>query len=217
MDRTSNRTLIENAWIVFPLTLVHSAIYRFLTKHSLMEPWVLESTWLDGRIPFLLWTVWPYLAMVIVCITAPLCIRDRIVFRRYVASYVAAVSLLLIFYCFFPTAIRRMPKEADATGWSWFVYRQFAEGLGTACAFPSGHIVFPMIGCWALYRDRLPAAKTIAVLTAFSSISILSIKEHVAWDWLGGLVVGMVAIAISERWSPRIAGQLDQHVIQHDR
>ena len=172
MEHLPKRSLIENACLVLPITLVHSAIYRFLTRHHLSTPRILEPTWVDRQIPFNVWMVWPYLAMVIVCIVAPMLVRDRSVFRRLVVSYLCAVTILLFIYVILPTAIQRESRESDPASLTWFVYRQFAEGLGSACAFPSGHIVFPMLGCWALFRDQFPAARTIALVTALSSVSI---------------------------------------------
>lgn len=215
MKRSANRTLLENAAIVVPVTLAHSAIYRFLTHHGLSTPQMLDPTLVDRQIPFMVWMVWPYLMMVVICIVAPLCIRNREVFRRLVVSYATAVTILVFFYLVFPTTIQRQHHQSDPTSWSWFLYRQFTQGLGNACAFPSGHIVFPMIGCWALFRDNFPAARLIAVLTALFSVSILSIKEHVFWDWVGGVVVGVVSIVVSEWWSPSVLDEPVEQTPEH--
>lgn len=198
MNVKGRRGLLQNAFVVLPVALVHTGIYRLLTYRSAVPRHLLEPTQLDRAIPFLVWSVWFYLAMVGVSLIAPLTVRRPEVFRITVVAYVIAVSILLAFYVFLPTAIERPGPDIESGSITWFVYRQFVEGLGEGGCFPSGHIVFPMIGCWALYRDRRPAAILIGCLTAVSSVSILTIKEHVAWDWLGGMVVGAIAVSTAE-------------------
>ena len=198
MNADIKRGLLENAAVVLPIAILHSWIYRFLTYHSLFPPQTLEPTIVDRAIPFLVWTVWPYAAMIGVCLVAPLSVRQPHVFRITTAAYVISIMILLTFYVLLPTEIERTVRTPEPDSLTWFVYQQFTHGLGDGGCFPSGHIVFPMIGCWALYRDRRRAANIVAGMTAVSSFSILTIKEHVAWDWLSGVLVGVIAITSAE-------------------
>ena len=198
MNADGQRGVLENAMIVLPVTIVHSLVYRFLSFNSLFPPRLLESTAVDRWLPFLVWTIWPYLAMVGLSVAGPLSVRQARVFRMLATAYVISIVILLLFYLFLPTAIERAVRTAVRGSWTWFAYRQFTEGLGNGGCFPSGHIVFPMLACWALYRDRRRGAVLISGLTAAASVSILTTKEHVAWDWLGGIVVGAIAIAAAE-------------------
>lgn len=199
MTNDFQRSLLQNAAIVLPVTLIHSAIYRYLTYHALFPTHWMQPTLFDRWLPFLVWTVWPYLAMVIVSVVAPLSVRRPRVFRMLVMAYGLSVVVLLMFYVFLPTSIARTPRTPEPGSWTWQVYLQFAEGLGGGCCFPSGHVIYPMIGCWAVYRDGRKFAPILAGLMAVSSLSILTIKEHVTWDWLGGVVVGVIVIGIAER------------------
>lgn len=212
MKSERRRTYLQNACVVVPVAIVHSAVYRFLTRHDLSTPHLLEPTWIDDRIPFLVWTIWPYAALVVICIAGPLLVRTPDVFRRTVIAYVSAVVMLLAFYLCMPTMIHRLEHDPLPSSWTWLLYRQFADGLGASCCFPSGHIVFPMIGCWAMLRDGVRGALAVAVFAALSSFSILTTKEHVAWDWLGGVAVGTVAIVLADRWktTPTTGNRFDE-------
>ena len=89
MPHTANRSWWQNARMIAPIAIVHSLIYRHVTFHSLDAPWVLEPTWLDRRLPFWVWTVWPYLGMVFITF-APLLVRSPRVFRTVLLAYLIA-------------------------------------------------------------------------------------------------------------------------------
>ncbi len=204
IQHNGERRFLDNAAIVLPIVIVHSFVYRWLSYHSLVPERILEPTCVDRQIPFLVWTIWPYLGMVGVCIVAPLFVRRPRIFRRLVVSYLIAVCLLLPFYLLLPTVVTRPVYSGPTGSWSAYVYVQVTSRLGAGCCFPSGHIIFPAIGCWMLCRDRRRGARAIAFLTAISSLSILTVKEHVLGDWVGGASVAMVAIAGAEWMQDRI-------------
>ena len=197
---TPQRHWMQNAAIVLPITIVHSLIYRQLTYESFFPVRVLHSTWLDRQIPFLPWTVWPYLLMVLMTIGCPIVTKRRDVFRMTLTAYLLATLMAFGTYLLIPTAIERQPLPAMPETVSLWAYRQLLSTMGQNSCFPSGHIIFPMLGSWALvYERRTGWSVVLAMLTFCSSASILTLKEHVAWDWLGGMIVGVLSIALAIR------------------
>jgi hypothetical protein len=188
------------AALVFPIAVVHSLIYRTLTNTHFFPVRVMQPTRLDEAIPFLPWTIWPYLAMIACSIGYPLLVRSRRVFHLTLLAYLIATVTAFGIYVVYPTAIARPGVSLEPGAWSVEAYRRLVATLGEYSCLPSGHIIFPLLGSWALVYDRRTWWTIgLAALTLAMSFSILTLKEHVAWDWLGGFLVGAVAIALAAR------------------
>ena len=190
------RTRLQNAAIVLPIAAAQSAVYLLLTYHSFRPVSTLRPTWLDRQIPFVAWTVWPYLGLVVVSIALPILIRNPVVFRGLLRAYVMAILVAFGSYALLPTRVERDPSYRDGPGLSRVAYRMLVSRMGDGASCPSGHILFPLLGSWAWYADRRRGGGLVLLTTLLCSLSILTLKEHVVADWVAGLLVVALAIRV---------------------
>jgi hypothetical protein len=187
----------RNVPVVAPFLLLNTGVYLFLNHFPLRPSRELPLTIFDQWIPFWTWTVWPYLMLLTSDVVLPLFVRDRALFRRMVYAYALAISTAMLTFLFFPTTYPRPPVPEDASLTSR-TYR-FLLTLDTPeCCFPSGHIIIPAIGFYAVWRDRRRGGVWLAGLFVFLSLSILTTKQHYVWDLLGGLIVAAAALLVCE-------------------
>lgn len=195
----------RNAKCVGPIALVQGVAYFTLNHFPLFEARALPLTWIDRAMPFWLWTIWPYLVMISAPVALPLVIRQEAIFRQALWAYVPAVGLTLACHGFWPTRIDRPNPSSDATFSTW-AYRMMLELDTPHSCFPSGHVVGPMILCWAFWRDGWRSGPWLLALFALLSLTIMTTKQHYFWDLLAGYLVAGLGIGFSFarlRWSAR--------------
>lgn len=190
MERT---TPLRNALFVFPIAIAQSVIYSAISHFPLFKPQALQLTWIDDAMPFLPWTIWPYLVMMFGSAVLALFVRDRRVFRQTLRAYLAAYAVTFAIHLFWPTVIERPNVADDGTFQTW-AYRLLLTADAANSCFPSGHIVGPMILCWAMWRDNRRVGVWLIALFPWLSLTILTTKQHYFWDLLGGYAVGLLAI-----------------------
>lgn len=192
----------KNARVVVPLVLLQSAIYMTLNQRSLGMSVATPATAVDNAIEFWSWTVWPYLALIALPPVLALMIRDRNLFRRTISAYLVAITLTFATFVIWPTHCPR-PSPPTDNSWSSAAYRSLIGLDGPSCAFPSGHIIVPAVLCWAVWRDHHPQRHWAIAAFLLCSPSILTTKQHHAWDLIGGLAVaalGVLASGLINTW-----------------
>lgn len=175
--------------------------YFHLLRHPAFPPTVMPLTWIDRLIPFQAAALVPYLSLWLYVGIAPGLLRG---FRPLLVYGLWAAALcatgLAIFY-FWPTQIPPMVIDTGAAG---FDLLQGIDAAGNAC--PSMHVAISTFTvAWiehVLRRAGAPMALRLANLAWFLAIcySTLAVKQHVALDVLGGIVLGAVFAAASLRW-----------------
>lgn len=184
---------------VLPLALVNTAAYLLVNHYPLFQPVYLPLTPLDRAIPFLVWTVWPYLLLLVADVVLPFLVRERALFKRMLVAYAVAISTNLVIWMLVPTAIAR-PVVLDDT-LSASTYRLLVAVDGVGNCFPSAHVTIPALAVWALGRERPQWRRSLWALFAVLSLSILTTRQHYVVDLLGGLATGALGIAVSGRLS----------------
>jgi membrane-associated phospholipid phosphatase len=186
----------RNLRAIVPLAVVNTAGYLLLNAHPLAPPRLLPLTPVDQAIPFLVWTVWPYAALLLCDVALPLLLRDREVFRRVLVAYGLAIAANFLVWAAFPTIIARPPAPAGAS-LGEAAYRLLLAVDGAGNCFPSGHVTIPAVAVWgvALERRRLRAPLWAAL--AVGSLSILTTKQHYLADLLGGFATAALGIRLS--------------------
>ena len=81
--------------------------------------------------------------------------------------------------------------------WDLTAYRWLTAIDTPACSFPSMHIMLPAIMCWVAWADGKPWAKWYTAVVLLLSPTILTTKQHYAWDWFGGLAIALFALWLS--------------------
>ena len=182
------RTTWQNARLVLPCTLVQSAVYALLNHYPLFPPRQLPLTVFDEAIPFWTWTVWPYLLLLALAPLLPLLIRGDLVFRRLFLAYLLAIPTTFAFFVFLPTEYQRPAVPSDGSLTS-VAYRWLIEVDTEGCCFPSGHVVVPVLFGCGVWLDGRRGGALLCVLVGLLTPSILTTKQHYAWDLLGALAI----------------------------
>jgi hypothetical protein len=188
-----DRTLTENLGLVVLVGAIQATFYFSLNHWPLFPSRELPLTLVDRATPFLVWTVWPYLVLLSSDLLLPLLIRRRSTVPRLIVAHATAMSLALLTFLLLPTHYPR-PAAPAGDGLDASVYRVVAILDSPECCCPSGHIIVPVLGCWALWRDGNRWRVWLVVLLALLAPTILTTKQHYAWDLLGGLAAAWVGV-----------------------
>jgi len=197
---TYPKTIGQNLRVVAPLAVAQIACYWLLNHFTLLPSHELPLTWLDRNMPFWIWTVWGYFALIVLAIVLPLAVRDRGVFRQLTVAYAISVGTAIACFAFWPTHYPRSPQPIDSS-WHSLAYCWLIEVDTPECCFPSSHIIVPLIACVALWQDgrRGGCWWLLPVGVGICTLTILTTKQHYTWDLLGGLVVAGVGSVVSGR------------------
>ncbi len=188
--------------VILPLASANMAIYLALNWHPLRAVRELPMTVIDRALPLLPWTVWPYAVLLLADLVLPLTMRRDDTFVRMIRCYGVTVLLNIAGWAMFPVAYPRPPVPAG-DGISMWGYRTLV-GIDTPLnCFPSGHISIPAVLCWALTTERPQLRWPVWVGFALLAPSILTTKQHYAWDLIGGLAIAWMGIALVRRWERR--------------
>lgn len=193
--------------VVCVLAAVHSLAYEFFNRRSGgPTPIYLPLTALDRATPLLPWTIWPYLVLIPAGPVLALWIRSRAVFRRVLATYALTMVCAAVFYAVMPTLYPRPEPDFPVRTLSSVVWTRFMQFDTPLCAFPSGHVVAPLSATLGLAREGRglwPLA-----LVAGASLSLLTTKQHYAWDIAGGALLVLGAWWLLGRLSAAFPGRL---------
>jgi hypothetical protein len=196
MTSSFSQALWRNARLVLPFALLQSASYWLLNHYPLWSPRRLPLTMIDEALPFWPWTVWPYLALLLLAPLLPLLIQSEHNFRRLLLAYFLAIPATFAVFLLFPTEYVRPPAPLDDSPTS-VVYRWLIAVDTEGCCFPSGHIVVPFLFGWGLLRDGRRWGMWLFGLVALLAPTILTTKQHYLWDLLGALAVVTLSLVIA--------------------
>jgi len=185
--------------VILPLASANMAVYLALNWHPLRAVRELPMTVIDRALPLLPWTVWPYAVLLLADLVLPLTMRRDETFVRMIRCYGVTVLLNIVGWAALPIAYPRPPVPAGA-GISMWGYRTLV-GIDTPLnCFPSGHISIPAVLCWALTTEQPRLRKPVWIGFAVLAPSILTTKQHYAWDLVGGLAIAWMGTLAVRRW-----------------
>lgn len=185
----------RNILALFGLAVVLYSGYQLSNRFHLTEPHYLPLTALDYAIPFALWTVWPYFALVLLAFL-PVGIGDTPLFWRTLIAFSVALTLNIAVWILFPTVYDRPPMP-DGNDLTTFAYRWLCSIDTPANCLPSGHITSPAIGCWAIAKVYPRYRYLIWAVFALLSVTILTTKQHYIYDLPAGLLTAWIGIRAS--------------------
>ena len=195
----------RRAAVIVLLVTVNMSIYLVLNHHPVGRPRLLPMTPLDDHVPFLPWTIWPYVLLLLADAVMPMLIRRDETFRRMLQAFGVTVVLNIAGWVLLPVTYPRppLPVGEGVTLWG---YRTLV-GIDTPLnCFPSGHISVPAVLCWAVAQDRRAWRWPLWFGFALLAPSILTTKQHYAWDLVGGLAIAWMGVSAVRRWERRGAG-----------
>jgi hypothetical protein len=193
------RTVAENAWALLLLAAFQTTFYMTMNHVQWFPARSLPLTPLDRTVPFLPWTVVPYMLLLWLGPLPILFVRRRATFRRALVAYGLCVLVTGACFTFWPTACPRPVLSARHDGWDARMYRLLTLLDTPACAFPSMHIILPTICAWVALRERQRYAVPFAVFLALLVPSVLTTKQHYLVDVLAGFAIPVAAIWIAGR------------------
>jgi hypothetical protein len=183
-------SLVEKLGLVAPLAVLQVGVYWLFNHYPVFPSRELPLTWIDRSIPFWIWTIWAYFALIAMAVLLPLLVSEGRVFRRLLRAYWISMGTAWLFFLFLPTHYPRPPEPAD-NSWPSVAYRSLLDFDSPECCFPSSHVIVPLLACAALRRDRCLGSfwYLLAPWVGICCPSILSTKQHYFWDLLGGAAV----------------------------
>lgn len=194
---TPPRSVWQNLRVLVPIVLLQTAVYLTLNhwQWRAMQPLPLSA--IDEWVPFWPWTVLPYMLFFLAGFPVALLIRTDQVLRRAVVAYFLCLAITVPIFLFWPTACPRPDLGQLDDSWDADIYRVLAKADTPACSFPSMHIMLPTIVCWTVWAERRPWAGWYTAGMLLLSLTILTTKQHYAWDWLGGLLIAVLGLWLS--------------------
>lgn len=166
--------------------------YFSLQRHIFFPVTVMTESAFDVWFSFAPEAVWIYLSLFLLMPVAPMQMETRNQLRRYACAVIVMSVIADFIFLFWPTAVARGGDEGAN-----IAYRSLVALDMPLNAFPSLHAamaVFSALCCEQVYvRVRHPWFWRIAIWTWVLSIvwAMLSTKQHVALDAIGGIVLGL--------------------------
>ena len=196
-------SLTHKLCLVAPLAVVQIGVYWLFNHFSLVASRELPLTWIDRAVPFWLWTIWGYFALIAMAAGLPLLVSDARVFRRMLVAYFISMCMAWLFFLFMPTHYPRPPLPEDDSLPS-LAYRALLEFDSPECCFPSSHVIVPLLACIGLRKDKSLGRwwPLLAACVLVCCLSILTTKQHYLWDLIGGTAVAALGWFVSGRQKP---------------
>ena len=195
------RALGRRVATLWPLKLVGNTfatvgffvLYFQVMQHRLPDAWILPLTPLDRWLELRVWalplygSLWLYLALPVAFA------RDMGELNAFTLRAAAMSAIALTVFWFWPTAVPIFVIDGELHPALHFLKTTDAAGN----AFPSLHVSFSVFACAVLMRQlrEVGAPSWMHLLNVAWAVGIvystLAIRQHVAIDVAGGLVLGL--------------------------
>jgi hypothetical protein len=187
-SKTSHRLLFVLVWTGILFT------GYLLTNHfQMFKPSLLPETFIDKVIPFLPWTVIPYL-LLILGMYLFVFINHRQDFFTALIALTIAMLLNYVVYTFFPTTFDR--PASPESGFALPVYLWLTSIDSPANCLPSNHITTAAVGCWYLMQHRKGSRGPLLILFPLFAMTTLTTKQHYFVDIPSGMATAFIGIIL---------------------
>lgn len=189
----------EAAWRLVWLGTLFCVLYRFSNQLSASRPGTQGGVlaW-DHAIPFVEWTVWPYLSIVLPFIASFIVCRDRDALDRHSRGVLLALGMALACYALVPLRFAfERPVIEGVNGALFAGLSAFDLPYNRA---PSLHIGLLVI-LWAQFATRLGGwpRRLLAGWFLLIAGSVLTTWQHHLIDVPAGLAVGLLSVRLARR------------------
>ena len=167
---------------------VFYGLYLATNRFQLSRPRTLPFCVSEEAIPFVGWTSYVYLTILLV-LPVTMCLMPKPGFGRAVVSGMGLVALHIAIFVLFPTAYPRPtgPSGHAITDLIW-------KADAPANAFPSLHVAISFYLAFALVRmGRRTVGTILLAWAAVISVSTMTVKQHYALDSVAAIVIAFVA------------------------
>ena len=194
------KNLIKNIDLKLLFTIlgliIYEAVIFFLTKPFIQNPYIIGSA-LDNKIPFVANFVWIYIAWYLMLVFVPyyIYLKNKSSFFKYMATFIITTIIAGIIFIAFPNAVVRATINSTDIASSIVKIIYTLDSPGINC-FPSIHCLYSFLFIFAIFDTKqnssvLPKV-IISVLSILVVLSTLFIKQHVIYDALISLVIGLI-------------------------
>lgn len=178
--------------------------YMTLNASPLLTPTLLPMTVVDEVTPFWVWTIWPYVFLLLSNLALQFLVRRRENYHEMCVSFGWLVLFMVACWALWPTTYIRPPPPVTQ-GLSAELYLGLIRVDTPLNCFPSAHVASPFTMLYFLCRERPRLAPYLWGAFAVLSTSILTTKQHYLWDLIGALVFAGLALRLGRRWAARRA------------
>jgi hypothetical protein len=182
--------------IITAVVALNAGAYLLVNHYRLRPPVELPLTRLDRVIPFLPWTVWPYVILLALDVVLPMSLRTRVVFRDTLVGYGIAMALNFSIWIIFPTVYPR-PAFSGEPSVTTAAYNVLVAVDSPSCCFPSGHITIPVVAAWGVGREYPHLRGPLAIMLGLLATTVLTTKQHYLVDIPSGLATAAIGIAFA--------------------
>lgn len=159
----------------------------FVTCRLVVAPTVVE---MPGWVPFLPILTLPYLLQVVVSYVLAMLIRAPALRHAVFKSYFLAVAVTFAAWVTFPTTMLRPP--APAGWWNW-PFAVMASADLPVHIVPAGHILMPVLICWAFAYDRPRWLWWLVPAELVGAAGIATTWQHRPIDLVYGAMLAVAA------------------------
>lgn len=167
------------------LGFVVFAVYMVISRTLRAPLAIVMPDW----VPFVPSLALPYLLQVVVSYYLVLAVRDRALRRASVKAYFAAIAVTSVIWLAYPTVMFRPPVP---DGWWNWPYRTMVSMDLPVNILPAGHVLMPVIICWAFALDRPRWLWWLVPCEIVGTVAIVTTWQHRPVD----VVIG-VALAVA--------------------
>ena len=175
--------------------------YQLTNRNQFFEMHLMPKILGEENIPFLVWSVFPYL-LLIDLMYLPIFIKADGYFKKALIALTIAVVINYLIFIFFPTYIVR-PTPPPSEGFFNKLYLWLLTIDTPANCFPSGHITYPGIGCWYFAKAYPKSRFVLLLLFSLLCISVLTTKQHYILDIFGGISTGFIGICVANYFTSK--------------
>ena len=201
--QTAARSRCRTAWRLAWLTTVFAVLYRWSTHDTDGRGDVGRGVfgW-ERAIPFIDWTVLPYLSICVFFVASFFLCRDKAALDRHSLRLLLALGISLLCYALLPLRFNfERPATTGALGLLFDGLSAFDMPYNRA---PSLHISV-LVLLWVRYAPFVRGALRLALQGWFVliGVSVLTTYQHHVIDVPAGLAVGLLCVAlVRERRRP---------------
>ncbi len=170
--------------------VVYGATNRLAGHRGRLASWVLP---VDRRVPFVPWTIVPYLSIDGLFVAAPFLCRDGRERRRLGGQM--ATAIVVAGACFLALPLRFAFARPPAVGWAGDVFTVFRLMDGPYNQFPSLHVALAVILGVHYGRHARSALRPVVCgwFVLITASTVLTWQHHVV-DVAGGLALGWLCL-----------------------
>lgn len=154
------------------------------------------SAMADRALPFVAHFIYGYLLVYASIVICCIVIRDKVEWRRTIASFALATTVAYAFFVFMPVRMDLRPDLTSTQGLNEKItHLYYMIDLPYNC-FPSLHVTYPTLAFLATWRRHAMMRWVLLAMALTVAISVLLVKQHYIADVVAGFINAVVCYAV---------------------